>query len=85
MFEWIILNHLETTQNDKVRFMKGNQLKLTQVELLSFYFLRVHMHHNGVEFTMKNVSSFFKLKISVVKLQVLCTIAISQINVKLHA
>ena len=29
---------VKSTQNEKVRFIKGNESKLTQVELLSFYF-----------------------------------------------
>ena len=31
-----------STQDQKVRFIKGNQLKITQVELLSSFILRVY-------------------------------------------
>ena len=30
-------NREKSTQEEKVRFMKGNELKLNQVELLSFF------------------------------------------------
>ena len=31
-----------STRDEKVRFIKGNEIKLTQVDLLLFFFLRVH-------------------------------------------
>ena len=33
-------NRLQSTQDEKARFIKGNELKLTQVNLFSFLFLR---------------------------------------------
>ena len=44
MFEYIILNHLfQSNQLKKVRFIKGDGLKLTQVELISlFHFKNVN-------------------------------------------
>ena len=35
-----LLNRVQPTQDEKARFIKGNELKLTQVELFSFFFLR---------------------------------------------
>ena len=33
-------SRVKTTQDEKVRFIKGDEVKLTQDELLSFLFLR---------------------------------------------
>ena len=35
-----LLNRVQSTQDEKARFIKGNELKLSQVELFSFLFLR---------------------------------------------
>ena len=37
-FKW--LNRVQSTQDEKMRFIQGSELKLTQVELFSFVFLR---------------------------------------------
>ena len=31
-------SRIQSTQDEKARFIKGNELKLTQLELLSFFF-----------------------------------------------
>ena len=33
-------SRVKSTQDEKARFIKGNELKLTQVELLSFLFFK---------------------------------------------
>ena len=35
-----LFNRVQSTQDEKARFINGNELKLTQVELFSFLFLR---------------------------------------------
>ena len=35
-------SRVKSTQDEKVRFIKGDESKLTQTELLSFFFLRVY-------------------------------------------
>ena len=35
-----MFNRVQSTQDEKARFIKGNELKLTQVELFSFLFLK---------------------------------------------
>ena len=38
-----MFNRVQSTQDEKARFIKGNELKLTHVELFSFlFFLREH-------------------------------------------
>ena len=36
-------NWVQSTQDEKARFIKGNELKLTQVELFSFLFFKTVM------------------------------------------
>ena len=38
-----LFNRVQSTQDEKARFIKGNELKLTQVELFSFLFLREYL------------------------------------------
>ena len=35
-----LFNRVQSTQDEKARFIKGNQLKLTQVEIFSFLFFK---------------------------------------------
>ena len=35
-----LFNRVQSTQDEKARFIKGNELKLTQVELFSFLFFK---------------------------------------------
>ena len=37
MYHFKSLSRLKSTQDEKVRFIKGNVLKITQVELLPFF------------------------------------------------
>ena len=38
MHHFKLFNQVKSTQDEKGRFIKGNELKLTQAELLSFFF-----------------------------------------------
>ena len=35
-----LFNRVQSTQDEKARFIKGNELKLTQIELFSFFFFK---------------------------------------------
>ena len=53
MHHFKLLNQVNSTENEEVRFIKGNELKFTRVELFSFFF-------KGME-TLQNYENKYNL------------------------
>ena len=52
-------NRVQSTQDEKARFIKGNELKLTQVELFSFFFF-LREYTQILRTDWKNVADSYK-------------------------